>query len=456
MALEPVRVSPNHRFLVTETGRPFFWLGDTAWQLFHHLTRDEASLYLDTRRQQGFNVIQAVILSEQGMRSPNANGRVALCGDDPTRPNEYYFRDVDEIIRLAGANNLYVGLLPTWGDKVHSGLWGVGPAIFNVENARVYGKFLGHRYRDDTNIIWILGGDRPAKGYEAVWNAMSEGIVEGLGRRPLFTYHPCGLSSSSESLHDAPWLDLNMIQSGHGRVDSPTWDMITADYNRTPAKPVLDGEPNYENHAMDPFSRTWKKHHGRFRDYDVRKQAYRAVFAGAAGHTYGSHSVWQFWAEEHPPVSVPLEHWDEAIYEPGAYQMIHLKNLMLSRPYLSRIPAQDMLPDEPPTPPLGDPDTDRHNPRRAAHPRATRCSEGTYAMIYFPLASQSLRVDLRNLRGPVDAWWYDPRTGQAHPAGRHQNDIATFTSPIAGPDWVLVMDCVESGFAAPGTPQASD
>lgn len=445
-----IQVSPNRRFLVTESGEPFFWLGDTAWELFHRLNRAETEHYLEVRRRQGFNVIQAVALAElDGLHTPNANGHVPLLGDDPTRPNEYYFRHVDDVIRLAAEKGLYIGLLPTWGDKVHGGLWGTGPVIFNAENARAYGRFLGERYRDDTNVLWILGGDRPAAGYEAVWAAMAAGIAEGLGRRPFCTYHPRGGSSSSEWLHEADWLDMNMMQSGHVLFDAPNWEMVAADYRRTPVKPVLDGEPNYEHHPVDPYLRSWKPEYGRYTDYDVRKQAYRAVFAGACGHTYGSHSVWQMWTLKREPVNFPMPTWDEAIYGPGAAQLVHLKNLMLSRPYFSRIPAQEMLPDVQPTPPVGDLDADRRNPLRAGHPVATRCAEGAYALVYFPLAEQSLRVDLRPLKGRVNAWWYDPRNGKSYPAGEYPNEIVTFTSPIAGPDWVLVLDSGEQGFPAP-------
>jgi hypothetical protein len=453
MSLPRIQVHQNGRYLVTEKRDPFFWLADTAWQLFHRLDQNEAEYYLEIRRQQGFNVIQAVVLAElDGLHTPNANGHVPLCGDDPMRPNEFYFRHVDEIIRMAAEKDLYIGLLPTWGDKVHGGLWGIGPVIFNIENARLYGEFLGGRYREATNIIWILGGDRPAAGYQALWTAMAEGITAGLGYRPLMTYHPRGGESSSESLHQATWLNLNMMQSGHVLYDAPNWEMIRQDYARTPAKPTLDGEPNYEHHPCDPYLRQWQPEYGRYDDYDVRKQAYRAVFAGACGHTYGSHSIWQMWSRAREPITFAMPTWDEAIYAAGAKQMIHLKNLMLSRPYLSRIPAQELLPGVKAPPPVGDIDQDRLNPQRASHPCATRCAEGTYAMIYFPLAGQSLRVDLSMLGDRVSAWWYDPREGKNHPAGQHPGEIITFTSPIAGPDWVLVLDAVEQKFGIPGTP----
>jgi hypothetical protein len=143
-----VTVSANRRFLQTETGAPFFWLGDTAWELFHRLTVEEAEFYLENRRRKGLNVIQAVALAEfDGIRTPNAYGDYALTDEDPTRPNEAYFRHVDAVIDLAAAKGLYVGLLPTWADKV-TPMWGAGPAIFTVENAHSYGRWLGARYKD--------------------------------------------------------------------------------------------------------------------------------------------------------------------------------------------------------------------------------------------------------------------------------------------------------------------
>ena len=448
VTFERIHPDPSGHFLVTESGQPFFWLADTAWELFHRLNRAEAEHYLETRRQQGFNVIQAVVLAEMdGIHIPNANGHMPLLGDEPTRPNEFYFRYVDEIIHLAAEKGLYVGLLPTWGDKVHGRLWGIGPVIFNVENARSYGKFLGHRYRDDANILWILGGDRPADGYQSLWAAMAQGIVEGSGWRPFFTYHPHGGASSSAWLHEAEWLDMNMWQSGHALQDAPNWEMIRSDYDRKLTKPVLDAEPNYEDHPIDPFWRKWQADFGRYTDYDVRKQAYRAVFAGACGHTYGHHSVWQFWDLRREPINFPMPQWDEAILRQGATQMAFLKNLMLSRPYLTRIPDQAMLPGLPKIPP---PEKGEHyNSLRAAHPCATRCSEGRYGMVYFPQAEQRLQVDLSRLSGGIRAWWYDPRNGKAHPAGEYPNRSTVITSPLAGPDWVLVLDNAKLNFSLP-------
>ncbi len=241
-----------------------------------------------------------------------------------------------------------------------------------------------------------------------------------------------------------------MFQSGHVLLDTPNWEMLRADYERLPLKPVLDGEPNYEGHPVDPYLRQWQTEFGRFTDYNVRKQAYRSVFAGACGHTYGHHSIWQFWTLQREPINFPMPTWDEAIYAPGAAQLIHIKNLMLSRPYLNRIPSPEMLPGLPETPA---PDNSIHfDSLRAAHPVATRDADGTYGMVYFPLAEQSLRVDLSPLKYRVKARWFDPRNGKVHAAGEYPNEVVIFTSPLAGPDWVLVLDQASKVMPLPGLP----
>ena len=160
--LPRLKVSDNKRFLVTADGKPFFWLGDTAWELFHRLNREDAEKYLKNRAERRFTVVQAVVLAElDGLNDPNAYGERPLVDNDPARPNEAYFAHVDWIVKRANALGIYVGMLPTWGDKWNK-KWGVGPEIFTAANAEAYGAWLGRRYKD-AGIIWILGGDRPVE-----------------------------------------------------------------------------------------------------------------------------------------------------------------------------------------------------------------------------------------------------------------------------------------------------
>src|SRR5580765_614961 len=336
-------VSSNGHYLLRD-GKDFFWLGDTGWELFHRLDRDEADLYLETRSRQGFTVIQAVVLAEfDGLHTPNAYGDLPLTDDDPAKPNEKYFHHVDYIIDRAGEKGLVIGLLPTWGDKIRKDTWGKGPVIFNPGNAYVYGRWMANRYKDRKNIIWILGGDRnPENDNELkIWRAMASGIEEGSGGKghATITYHPQpNEQGSGQYFFSDEWFSFNMFQNGHCR-NSAVYEKIFKAWERMPPKPVLDGEPIYEDHPVC-FN---VKDLGTSSAYDVRQSAYLDLFAGAHGHTYGCHDIWQFYSTRNEPVNGPHVYWREAMELPGANQMIYVRRLMESQPFLDRIPDQSLI-----------------------------------------------------------------------------------------------------------------
>ncbi len=432
--MERITVCPNKRFLITESGAPFFWLGDTAWELFHRLTRPEIETYLENRRLKGFNVIQVVALAEfDGLSVPNMEGHLPLIDLDPAQPNAAYFDIVDFTIKLAAEKGLYIALLPTWADKV-SPIWAGGPAVLTPEKAYAYGCWLGARYKNEKNVLWVTGGDRPAitveMDYRPNWRALAAGIDDGCGYRPLKTYHPSGGHSTSAWLQAEDWLDMHMIQSGHGAGrDTPVaWETVAYDYGLSPTRPTLDGEANYEDHPVSPWP-VFDPANGYFRDHDVRKQSYRSVFAGGCGVTYGHHSIWQFAGEIHGFFNHADRSWQAALDRPGAQQIYHLKDLILARPYWTRIPAQEML--------LSDPG------QGARYVSATRDSEGSFALIYIPEAGQTIQVDLGLLNARLRASWFDPRTGQSTPIGEiHHHKSANFTCLSVGPDWVLVLEAI--------------
>lgn len=432
-----LKVSENRRFIVHEDGTPFFYLGDTAWELFHRLNREEADRYLENRRQKGFTVVQAVVLAElDGLNSPNAYGQKPLIDNDPTKPNEEYFKHVDYIVNKARQKGIYIGMLPTWGDKVTKS-WGRGPVTFTDNNpaaVQSYGKFLGKRYKDSPNIIWILGGDRAADGAESIWRAMAEAIKDGDAGRHLMTYHPQGGRSSAEWFHTDSWLDFNMLQSGHGQFDNANYEKVSADYNRRPVKPCFDGEPRYEDHPVN-----WKPENGWFGDFDVRQGAYWALFAGGFGHTYGCHDIWQMYAPGREPVSSARNNWYDVLDLRGAWDMMHVRNLMESRPFLTRVPDQSLIASD--------------EGKGAEHIQATRGED--YAFIYLPYG-QTVNVALGKTSGQkIKVWWFDPRTGEAHPIGTYPNSgTRQFDPPgekTRGNDWVLVLDDAGRDFGPPGT-----
>jgi hypothetical protein len=436
-------VSDNGRFLVTEGGKPFFYLGDTAWELFHRLNRDETERYLKDRAAKRFTVIQAVVLAERdGLTEPNRQGHLPLENNDPLRPNEAYFRHVDWVVQRAGELGLYIGMLPTWGDKWNK-KWGAGPEIFTSDNAAAYGEWLGRRYRQAVNIIWIVGGDRPVENdtHKSIVRAMAEGLRKGDGGSHLITFHPTGGRSSSEHFHTDNWLDFNLRQNGHC-IESSYWDQTAGDYNRLPTKPVIDGEPLYEDH---PICFNAKKY-GYSNAYDVRRCLYWDLFAGAFGHTYGNHSVWQMNAPDKPGVNGPLNTWSDALDRPGAGQMQHARALIESRPFLTRIPDNSVVVAA--REPFSVPGAG------TKYISATRNADGAYAMVYVA-ASRPFAVNLEKLSGKtLRGWWFDPRNGSARSIGEFpKSGIREFTPPDAGEsiDWILVLDDAARKFPPPGS-----
>jgi hypothetical protein len=443
--LSQLRVSDNHRFLVTRDGKPFFWLGDTGWELFHRLNKQDAEFYLKKRAEQGFNVIQAVVLAElNGLHSPNANGAIPLNQDDPGKPNESYFQFVDTVIDLAAKYNLYIALLPTWGDKLFKDSWGKGPEIFDTANAFAYGKWIGKRYRNRTNIVWVIGGDRsPRKQSQdvAIWRAMAKGITQGVGgpQSALMTFHPQpdGTSSSSQWFQEDGWLGMNMLQTGHCR-DTPVWEMIYDDYSKLPAKPVLNGENIYEEMPVCFNS----KELGYASPFDVRKSAYLSVFAGACGHTYGCGPVIWF-SETTDHLFAAFHNWREAILLPGAEEMKYLRALMESRPMLELVPAQDLLLDQ------GSGVSDR-----------IQAVRGTDFAFIYSAYGRIIRIKPGKIGGKtLVAHWYDPRSGKIQLIGSFENkEVLVFTPPLPAhspvpsqkEDWVLMLDNAQKAYPVPG------
>lgn len=426
-----LRISDNHRYLVHQDGSPFFWLGDTAWELFHRLSNEAASQYLRTRAGQGFTVIQAVILSElNGLHTPGPYGNTPFKNDDPARPVEAYFKHVDAIIDEAASLGLYIALWPTWGDKVNKASWGIGPEIFNKNNAYVYGKFLGERYQRQWNIIWVLGGDRnPRNATEvAVWQAMAAGITAGVGNKDsvLISFHPQQHfpGGSSAWFNNDSWLDFNMNQSGQC-PPYHLYDLISYDYNLYPVRPTMDVAPLYEDQPICFDA----DHYGFSNASDIRRNFYEELFAGAFGVSYGCNDVWQMYGPGKNPVARAGTYWYDAMHMAGAEQMRYVKRLMMSRPFLKRIPDQSLILTK--------------QTKNAAYITAMRDEDGTYAFIYTPYG-KGFDVNTLPLHGKfVNVSWYDTGSGVFSKRKRmRKKNIMHFDPPRhwKEKDCVLVLD----------------
>ncbi|MCK5215238.1 MAG: glycoside hydrolase family 140 protein [Candidatus Omnitrophica bacterium] len=422
--LPKLEVSTDGHYLVAEGGEPFFWLGDTVWGLLKNATREEADYYLRHRAANGFNVVQAVALWGWGWRDgiggDNAYGEVPFIKDDPARPNEKYWEHVDYIVNKAESYGMYMGLLPLWGGDQIARLH-----YFNEEQAYNYGIFLGQRYKDN-RIIWILGGDTHGFKSPEVYRALAKSIAIGLTGEEdydshLMTFHPYGGYSSSAWFHDDQWLDFNMVQSGHS-FNSDTYNRILFDYGRHLTKPVLDGEPSYENIYHD-----LNKRNPKINSHEVRKAAYWAVLAGACGHTYGAHELFVFYKGGDPGNWNADTYWYDALDFPGSDDMKHLRDLFKEFPFNKLVKDAALL--------ITDKGYGDH------HIESAMATDKSFGLIYVP-NGKKIEVNTLVLKGKnVQAFWFNPRDGKrALIKTFSEKGAQEFLPPSQSQDWLLILE----------------
>ena len=389
--LPVLKISENHKYLVTQQQEPFFWLGGTAWELIHRLTKEEIDMYLTDRANKGFTVIQTVVLAElDGLNTPNAYGDKPLINNDPEKLNEKYFQLVDYVVHKAGELGMYVGLLPTWGDKFNV-KWGAGPVIFNPQNAEKYCEILAKRYLNQTNIIWILGGDRLPENAEQfnIVRSMAKGI-RNVDSLHLITYHPAGAKAATDALNEA-WLDFDMFQSGHSR-NAKEYNYVLESKKVKPLRPVIEGEARYEN-IPENF---WEAGvHEWLDDSDVRQTAYWTMLAGAAGYTYGCNDIWQMYTMGKHPIINARTGWKDALHLPGSKQMRYLKDLLTCLPWQNMVYDPSIIVNS--------------NPEDEGYMVCAKGNNNDFILVYTP-RGRPISVDLSKINThTIMAYWYNPR-----------------------------------------------
>ena len=419
-----LKISVDKKYIVTEHNEPFFWLGGTAWELLHRLTKEEIDLYFKDRAAKGFTIIQTVILAElDGLNTPNVYGEKPLIDNDPTHLNEEYFKYVDYVLKRAEEFGLYIALLPTWGDKINL-LWGKGPLIFNGDNAEKYGSLLAQRYISCNNLVWILGGDRipEEENHTSIINAMARGIKK-IDNRHLISYHPLGGHLASDHFNEE-WLDLDMFQSGHD-LTGKDYEYVRNSRKNLPLKPVVNGEARYEN-IPDRF---WLKDDLIWmNDDDVRICAYWSMLAGAAGYTYGCNDIWQMYTIDRNPIIYARTDWKEALHFPGSEHMKYMKDLLTRFPWQKMVNDQSIILNE--------------NKEDDGYRVAAIGPDKDFIIVYTPLGNM-ITVDISVMNtDSVKAFWFNPRSGKVKEIGRFTASDKPEFKPWSwgkGSDFLLVI-----------------
>jgi hypothetical protein len=298
--------------------------------------------------------------------------------------------------------------------------------FFTPENAYQYGKFLGTRYKNEWNIVWILGGDRDPEeeqDYEIV-RSLAKGIRDA-GAKQLMSYHPMGNSNSSQFFHADEWLGFNMFQSGHHATHSFNFEFNQKNRSLLPVKPTIDGEPKYEDIPVN-FNTSAGQY---FDEKDVREAAFWSVLSGACGHTFGNNNVWQFYGNNEKPKIGARRNWKAALDMPGAFQMGYLKILFEKYKWHKMVPCTGIIAN--------------YNPQGPEYIVASVSDERKFAFIYSPYG-KTIMANLNYLNGAsILDKWFNPRDGEIQIIGQtFDKGIGTYTPPVTGPDtdWLLILE----------------
>lgn len=428
-AREQLKISENQKYLM-EGNKTFFWLGDTAWLMLQKLTKEEIRMYLRNRKEKGYNVIQTVLAHT--IPGEKHSGSLAPGYKDVTARE--YWEFVDEIVEMAREMGMYLGLLPSWGSVVKN-------EILNMENIERYIHFLGERYQEYPNIIWILGGDIRGDVNYPLFCKEGE-ILKSYNPERIIAYHPFGRTSSSLWFHNEKWLDMNMYQSGHRRYDQEflgewddnkaretffgedNWRYVERDHGYEIMKPTLDAEPSYEGIPQglhNPRNPYWE-------EWDVRRYAYWSVLAGACGHTYGNNAIMQFYAEgEEAPAYGVREGWKDAVHHAGCAQLKYLKELMEQVDYINGKPDDAMLC-------FG---------QKERYHRVSVFAGDDFVICYDYMGDQFMLDLTRYHDMEMDAYWMNPQDGTYSYIDTLKGTEKWLASPVArkgnANDWVLFL-----------------
>jgi hypothetical protein len=405
----PLRVEAGKRYLIDAQNRPFLVQGDAPWSLIARLTRENVDLYLETRRQQGFNTVLTNLIEHQFTDNPprNAYGNAPFttAGDFGT-PNAAYFDHAEYVIAKANEKGMLVLLAPAYmGFQGGNEGWYSEMSANGATKLRAYGQWVANRFKSYENILWVQGGD-----YDPPDKTLARAVANGIrdvDTQGLQTFHGGRGTGALEFLNTTsdPWLGVNNIYTDANTVVNEAFAQYAGS-----SMPFFLIEAGYEGNDVDGAG--------------VRAQAYQAVFSGSTGQLMGNFPVWYFG-----------NGWQAALDTTGARTLGHLPELFTS----TGIAWQDLAADTGGAVLTSGPGSGID---RAV---AARASDGSAVVVFAPVG-QSLTIDLTKLAGPrVNARWYDPTNGSLTTIGAPVANAGsrTFAPPAANAggadDFVLVL-----------------
>lgn len=432
-------LSPDRTHLVnTFTNKPVFITGEAAWSLIAQLSDADVESYFTDRAKRGFNAIIVNLIEHMYADHAPANhsGDLPFTGEPFSTPNEAYFAHADRVLSRASAHGITVFLFPAYlgyGSHDCNGKnegWGTAMENASVDVLRVWGEYVGNRYKSFPNIIYVIGCDADPRtcspSLVSKLNAVAAGI-KSVDSVHLMTADNAGQQSSLDVWSGYPWLDVSFM---YGASDV---GKLNSEFSRSDFLPFFQGEDAYEGeHSTIPVA--------------LRTRQYWSVLSGAyLGSFFGNNPIWCF-SETNPASIVPCQKnvtWQSQLDSPGSIGQSWFGKLFRSRAHW--LLAPDM----------------NHSVVTAGYgsgdtlTTTARARNGQTVIAYIPNGSVTpLRVNMSKITSAAattKCWWFNPRDGSTKLIGTYPNSgIRNFTPPDTN-DWVLVIDDAHANLSAPGS-----
>jgi hypothetical protein len=429
----PLEKSANGRYLVDQNNTPFLITGDAPQALIVNLDAADQQIFLNDRATNGFNTVWINLLCNTytGGRADGSTfdgippfTSIINADDgsyDLTTPNPAYFARVDQALNFAAQQGLLVML-----DPIETGGWMNTIADNGLANCRAYGQYLGNRYKNFSNIIWINGNDY-AEWTDTNADALVRAVALGIQDNDTNHIQTVELAQlvdidglqryDGSSLDDSFWDPIISLNATY--TYRPTYAQVLMDYNRTNSIPSFMAEANYE------FENDW------ISNESGRRQEYWSLLSGSCGQIYGNHFTWQF-----------LPDWKTELDTAGSTQLGYVKNLFAPRRWY------DLIPDQGHTLVTSGNGTfvSTGTVNDSDYATAARTADGTLAIVYMP-TTRTITVDLSQLGSPVTAQWYDPSSGlyTTVPGSPFTNSVPQDFTPAStnadgDGDWALLLE----------------
>lgn len=425
--LFPLKISPNSRYLVDQNDTPFFLNGDTPWSLIAEVSKEDAVAYLDNRQAKGFNTILVNLLEHKFATNAPSNfyGDAPFTGEAFVTPNEDYFAHADYVIQEAWDRGLVVFLAPLYlGYNCGDEGWcsEVDTDYTSLADMRSWGQYVGNRYKDYGNIVWVIGGDTDPTPVKEKVQEFAAGILDN-DTNHLFTAHNSPASTALGPWSGEGWLTVNNVYT----YDLTIYQECKTAYDLSPVMPFFMIESKYENSPGTSQQR-------------IRQQAYWPALSGAFGHLLGNCPLWGLgnsivvsWCADQTVT------WSSAMDEQGSLSMMHFGDLFESRDWHKLIPDfnKDIV-------------TGGGASGSSDYIAAAITSDNKTIIAYTPV-SQTVTVDMSKISGDTaQVRWFNPSDGSTELIGSFETAGLRDFSPKSSGDWVLLLDDASSDPMDPG------